>query len=104
MNATNDSRKTELHWDAAFNNVEAVQTLLPHGADRNAQNKNETSLCQADREGLIQACELLLDHYYTNCMLHDHMNCLMRDVAALRLNKDVQLLDEHEQSRLSSVL
>ena len=38
INATDDSGKTALHWAAAVNNVEAVQVLLAHGANRDAQN------------------------------------------------------------------
>ena len=38
VNAADDSGKTALHWAAAVNNVDAVQILLTHGANRDAQN------------------------------------------------------------------
>lgn len=38
INAADDLGKTALHWAASVNNVEAVQILLAHGANRDAQN------------------------------------------------------------------
>lgn len=43
INAADDLGKTALHWAASVNNVEAVQILLAHGANRDAQN-NRVSL------------------------------------------------------------
>ena len=40
VNAADDSGKTALHWAAAVNNVDAMQILLTHGANRDAQNNN----------------------------------------------------------------
>lgn len=38
INAADDLGKTPLHWAASVNNVEAVQILLAHGANRDAQD------------------------------------------------------------------
>lgn len=38
INAADNSGKTALHWAAAVNNVEAVNILLAHGANRDAQD------------------------------------------------------------------
>lgn len=52
INAADNSGKTALHWAAAVNNVEAVNILLAHGANRDAQDdKDETPLFLAAREG-----------------------------------------------------
>ena len=38
INAADNSGKTALHWAAAVNNVDAVNVLLVHGANRDAQD------------------------------------------------------------------
>jgi Notch-like protein len=38
INAADNSSKTALHWGAAVNNVDAVNILLSHGANRDAQD------------------------------------------------------------------
>lgn len=38
INAADNSGKTALHWAAAVNNVDAVNVLLAHGANRDAQD------------------------------------------------------------------
>lgn len=38
INAADNSGKTALHWAAAVNNTEAVNILLAHGANRDAQD------------------------------------------------------------------
>lgn len=38
INAADNSGKTALHWGAAVNNVDAVNILLSHGANRDAQD------------------------------------------------------------------
>lgn len=38
INAADNSGKTALHWAAAVNNVDAVNVLLMHGANRDAQD------------------------------------------------------------------
>lgn len=43
INAADNSGKTALHWAAAVNNVEAVNILLAHGANRDAQDDKVTS-------------------------------------------------------------
>lgn len=39
INAADNSGKTALHWAAAVNNVDAVNILLTHGANRDAQDE-----------------------------------------------------------------
>merc|ERR1712242_622121 len=85
-----DNGKSALHWAASVNNVEAVNTLLAHG-----DNKDETPLFLACREGSYQAAKALLDHC-ANRDITDHMDRLPRDVAQERLHHDiVRLLEEH---------
>lgn len=38
INAADNCGKTALHWAAAVNNVDAVNILLIHGANRDAQD------------------------------------------------------------------
>lgn len=38
INLADNSGKTALHWAAAVNNVDAVNILLLHGANRDAQD------------------------------------------------------------------
>ncbi|KAK5637799.1 hypothetical protein RI129_000017, partial [Pyrocoelia pectoralis] len=82
--------------DLIINNVEAVNILLAHGANRDAQDdKDETPLFLAAREGSYQACKALLEAY-ANREITDHMDRLPRDVASERLHHDiVRLLEEH---------
>lgn len=42
INAADNSGKTALHWAAAVNNVDAVNILLSHGANRDAQDDKVT--------------------------------------------------------------
>lgn len=42
INAADNSGKTSLHWAAAVNNVDAVNILLLHGANRDAQDDKVT--------------------------------------------------------------
>lgn len=88
--------KTALHWAAAVNNVEAVQVLLAHGANRDAQDvKEETPLFLAAREGSFEAVKMLLEHF-ANRDITDHMDRLPRDVAMERMHTDiVRLLDDY---------
>lgn len=39
INAADNVGKSALHWAAAVNNVEALQILLSHGANRDAQDE-----------------------------------------------------------------
>ena len=96
VNLADDQGKTALHWGASVNNVEAVNVLLAHGANRDAQdNKDETPLFLAAREGAYQAARALLDHC-ANRDIQDHMDRLPIHVAHERMHQDiVQLLEEH---------
>jgi len=50
INAADNNGKTALHWAAAVNNVDAVNSLLSRGANRDAQDdKDETPLFLAAR-------------------------------------------------------
>lgn len=44
INAADNSGKTALHWAAAVNNVDAVNILLAHGANRDAQDDKVMNL------------------------------------------------------------
>lgn len=70
--------------------------LLQNGANRDAQdNKDETPLFLAAREGSYEAAKVLLDHF-ANRDVTDHMDRLPRDIAQERLHLDiVNLLDKH---------
>ena len=96
VNLADEHGKTALHWAASVNNVEAVNVLLAHGANRDAQdNKDETPLFLAAREGSYQAARALLDHC-ANRDIQDHMDRLPIHVAHELMHQDiVQLLDEH---------
>lgn len=96
INLADNSGKTALHWAAAVNNTDAVTILLAHGAKPDAQDdKDETPLFLAAREGSYEACKALLDAF-ANREITDHMDRLPRDVASERLHHDiVRLLDEH---------
>ncbi|KAK9877722.1 hypothetical protein WA026_019402 [Henosepilachna vigintioctopunctata] len=76
--------------------MEEENILLAHGANRDAQDdKDETPLFLAVREGSYQACKALLEAY-ANREITDHMNRLPRDVASERLHHDIiRSLDEH---------
>ena len=45
INAADNSGKTALHWGAAVNNVDAVNILLSHGANRDAQDDKVSQTC-----------------------------------------------------------
>ena len=45
INAADNSGKTALHWGAAVNNVDAVNILLSHGANRDAQDDKVLNCC-----------------------------------------------------------
>lgn len=45
INAADNSGKTALHWAAAVNNVDAVNVLLAHGANRDAQDDKVNQYC-----------------------------------------------------------
>merc|ERR1719431_1240580 len=96
INASDDNGKSALHWAASVNNVDAVNTLLAHGANRDAQDtKDETPLFLSCREGSYQAAKALLDHC-ANRDITDHMDRLPKDIAQERLHHDiVRLLDEY---------
>lgn len=95
INASDNSLKTALHWAAAVNNVDAVNILLCT-ANRDAQDeKEETPLFLAAREGSFEACKALLDSN-AGRDIPDHMDRTPRDVAVERQHHDiVRLLDEH---------
>ena len=63
INAADDLGKTALHWAASVNNVEAVQILLVHGANRDAQNNRVSlSVCCLFRisfQKLLDQCFLI---------------------------------------------
>lgn len=88
--------KTALHWAAAVNYIDAVQLLLNHGAQRDAQdNKEETPLFLAAREGSYAAVKLLLENM-ANRDITDHVESLPRDIAFERQHRDiVKLLEEY---------
>ena len=88
--------KTPLHWAASVNNVDAVNVLLQHGANRDAQDKkDETPLFLAAREGSYQAAKALLDHC-ANRDIQDHMDRLPIHIAQERMHQDiVTLLEQH---------
>jgi len=88
--------KTALHWAAAVNNEEAAMLLVSHGANCDAQDdRNQTPLFLAAREGSFNVASILLHHCNANVDLPDHMDCLPRDVAVQRHHMDiVKLLDD----------
>ena len=84
VNIADENGKTALHWAAAVNNVDAVNTLLKNNANRDAQDhKDETPLFLAAREGSFQAAKALLDHG-ANREIQDHMDRLPLTVAQER--------------------
>uniref|UniRef100_A0A4W3GEJ5 Neurogenic locus notch homolog protein 1 n=1 Tax=Callorhinchus milii TaxID=7868 RepID=A0A4W3GEJ5_CALMI len=100
VNAVDDFGKSALHWAAAVNNVEATAVLLKNGANKDMQdNKEETPLFLAGREGSYQTAKILLDHF-ANREITDHMDRLPRDIAQDRMHHDiVRLLDEYNLVR-----
>jgi hypothetical protein len=61
INAADNSGKTALHWGAAVNNVDAVNILLSHGANRDAQD---------DKVSLRNVwCGTLLSFHSTTCLV-----------------------------------
>lgn len=92
--------KSALHWAAAVNNVDAAVVLLKNGANKDMQNnKEETPLFLAAREGSYETAKVLLDHF-ANRDITDHMDRLPRDIAQERMHHDiVRLLDEYNLVR-----
>lgn len=88
--------KTALHWAAAVNNEEAAKLLVSHGASCDAQDdRNQTPLFFAAREGSFNVAAILLHHCNADMNIPDHMDCLPRDIALQRFHMDiVKLLDE----------
>lgn len=79
-----------------MNNEEAALLLINHGANCDAQDdRNQTPLFFAAREGSYEVAKILLHHCNANIDLPDHMDCLPRDIAFQRRHMDiVKLLDE----------
>uniref|UniRef100_A0A3Q0QX00 Neurogenic locus notch homolog protein 1 n=1 Tax=Amphilophus citrinellus TaxID=61819 RepID=A0A3Q0QX00_AMPCI len=100
VNAIDDFGKSALHWAAAVNNVEATIVLLKNGANKDMQNnKEETPLFLAAREGSYETAKVLLDHF-ANREITDHMDRLPRDIAQERMHHDiVRLMDEYNLVR-----
>lgn len=100
VNAIDDFGKSALHWAAAVNNVEAAIVLLKNGANKDMQNnKEETPLFLAAREGSYETAKVLLDHF-ANREITDHMDRLPRDIAQERMHHDiVRLVDEYNLVR-----
>uniref|UniRef100_A0A669F7S0 Neurogenic locus notch homolog protein 1 n=1 Tax=Oreochromis niloticus TaxID=8128 RepID=A0A669F7S0_ORENI len=100
VNAIDDFGKSALHWAAAVNNVEAAIVLLKNGANKDMQNnKEETPLFLAAREGSYETAKVLLDHF-ANREITDHMDRLPRDIAQERMHHDiVRLMDEYNLVR-----
>uniref|UniRef100_A0A8C6ULA4 Neurogenic locus notch homolog protein 1 n=1 Tax=Neogobius melanostomus TaxID=47308 RepID=A0A8C6ULA4_9GOBI len=100
VNAIDDFGKSALHWAAAVNNSEAAIVLLKNGANKDMQNnKEETPLFLAAREGSYETAKVLLDHF-ANREITDHMDRLPRDIAQERMHHDiVRLMDEYNLVR-----
>uniref|UniRef100_A0A8C5HHB5 Neurogenic locus notch homolog protein 1 n=1 Tax=Gouania willdenowi TaxID=441366 RepID=A0A8C5HHB5_GOUWI len=100
VNAIDDFGKSALHWAAAVNNVEAAIVLLKNGANKDMQNnKEETPLFLAAREGSFETAKVLLEHF-ANREITDHMDRLPRDIALDRMHHDiVRLMDEYNLVR-----
>lgn len=89
-----------MHWAAAVNNLEAAVVLLKNGANKDMQdNKEETPLFLAAREGSYETAKVLLEHC-ANREITDHLDQLPRDIAQERMHHDiVRLLDEYNVVR-----
>uniref|UniRef100_A0A670YIU6 Notch receptor 1 n=1 Tax=Pseudonaja textilis TaxID=8673 RepID=A0A670YIU6_PSETE len=100
VNAVDDLGKSALHWAAAVNNMDAALALLKNGANKDMQNnKEETPLFLAAKEGSYETAKVLLDSF-ANRDITDHMDRLPRDIAQERLHHDiVRLLDEYNLVR-----
>uniref|UniRef100_A0A8B9LFM0 Neurogenic locus notch homolog protein 1 n=1 Tax=Astyanax mexicanus TaxID=7994 RepID=A0A8B9LFM0_ASTMX len=100
INAIDDTGKSALHWAAAVNNVDATVVLLKNGANKDLQNnKEETPLFLAAREGSYETAKILLDHL-ANRDITDHLDQLPRDIAQERMHHDiVRLLEEYNLVR-----
>ncbi|KAI7812466.1 neurogenic locus notch homolog protein 1b [Triplophysa rosa] len=100
VNAVDDFGKSALHWAAAVNNVDAAVVLLKNGANKDMQNnKEETPLFLAAREGSYETAKVLLEHF-ANREITDHMDRLPRDIAQERMHHDiVRLVDEYNLVR-----
>ncbi|XP_077482663.1 neurogenic locus notch homolog protein 1-like isoform X1 [Stigmatopora argus] len=95
VNAVDDFGKSALHWAAAVNNMEATIVLLKSGANKDMQNnKEETPLFLAAREGSYETCKVLLEHF-ANQEISDHIDRIPRDAAQESVHHDiVSLMDE----------
>uniref|UniRef100_A0A8C7MFJ0 Neurogenic locus notch homolog protein 1 n=1 Tax=Oncorhynchus kisutch TaxID=8019 RepID=A0A8C7MFJ0_ONCKI len=99
-NAIDDFGKSALHWASAVNNVDAAMVLLKNGANKDMQNnKEETPLFLAAREGSYETAKILLEHF-ANREITDHLDQLPRDIAQERMHHDIiRLLDEYNLVR-----
>uniref|UniRef100_A0A8C7WHN7 Neurogenic locus notch homolog protein 1 n=1 Tax=Oncorhynchus mykiss TaxID=8022 RepID=A0A8C7WHN7_ONCMY len=99
-NAIDDFGKSALHWASAVNNVDAAMVLLKNGANKDMQNnKEETPLFLAAREGSYETAKVLLEHF-ANREITDHLDQLPRDIAQERMHHDIiRLLDEYNLVR-----
>lgn len=77
INAADDLGKTPLHWAASVNNVEAVQILLAHGANRDAQD-NRVSFLKLFAYLLYQLFfKLRLLFFYLCSSVRNHCICFI---------------------------
>ncbi|XP_024236984.1 neurogenic locus notch homolog protein 1 isoform X1 [Oncorhynchus tshawytscha] len=99
-NAIDDFGKSALHWASAVNNVDAAMVLLKNGANKDMQNnKEETPLFLAAREGSYETAKILLEHF-ANREITNHLDQLPRDIAQERMHHDIiRLLDEYNLVR-----
>lgn len=72
INAADNSGKTALHWAAAVNNVDAVNVLLMHGANRDAQDdkvrpKGDTG--KTIPNNIFKMCGMIAVINETNCQI-----------------------------------
>ena len=90
VNAVDSSGRTALHWAAAVCNMHAMELLLSHGANKDAESvKKETPLFLASREGKLEAVKFLVMH---NAQRHlaDSMDQTPIDVARDHLHTDIE--------------
>ena len=73
INAADNSGKTALHWAAAVNNIDAVNVLLAHGANRDAQDDKVRVLnqyCTIDCSELVDpSLYCHLSRYYVGTIM-----------------------------------
>lgn len=96
INATDSHGKSALHWAAAVDNPKAANLLIRHGANVDAQDeRNQTPLYLAAREGSYEVARLLLLQGNANSDLPDHMDNLPYHIAKDRQHMDiVQLIEK----------